>query len=219
MEYQLQSDGLCPIIFHNERLLDPLDDFTIAIAAVSKKRNKTNADHETIARLEFFGGFYTKPALTLDSGELVQGDNGHAVVGVPAWNILRCLQDGATRQKRGKDVLRGVHPLTDFIPLQYDGPQDVVELFEDGEFSIRKAVGIQRARTMRTRPMFVEWSLVLPVEVDMTVFDVATLRTIWRDAGIYAGTGEMRPVYGRFTGTVVDPRKKGKDEGEERKAA
>jgi hypothetical protein len=209
MQVTLEASGLCPLIVHNERLADPLDDFTIAIAAVSKKRNKTIADHETIARLEFFGSLYTKPSLILDAdGEVVadggeEGVNGRAAIGMPAWNVVRCLQDGATRNKRGKDVLRGVHPIGDFAELKYDGPASPAELFLDGSFSIRKSVGIQRARTMRTRAMFVDWALQLPIEVDMTVFDLTTLEVAWKDAGTYAGLAEMRPIYGRFTGTIT----------------
>ena len=31
---------------------------------------------------------------------------------------------------------------------------------------LRKTVGVQRARTVRTRPMFLPWSLTLEIEVD-----------------------------------------------------
>jgi hypothetical protein len=57
---------------------------------------------------------------------------------------------------------------------------------------------------MRTRPFFAEWSAELPIEVDAQVFDLGALATIWHDAGIYAGLGEMRPVYGRFNGTIEE---------------
>jgi hypothetical protein len=193
MKLLLKLDGRTaakgsPLVQHNERLADPLDEMTRAIAAISKKRNKTEADHLEIARLEFLGGMYT---------------NGNGPC-LPAWNILRCLQDGAKRHKRGADVLRGVYPLVEHADVLYEGPRDPGELWKDGGFSLRKSVGIQRSRTIRTRPIFVEWQAELPVEVDPTVFDVPTLRIVWKDAGIYAGLGEMRPVYGRFAGTIEE---------------
>jgi hypothetical protein len=55
---------------------------------------------------------------------------------------------------------------------------------------------------MRTRPIFTDWSAELPVEVDSTVFDLDTLANCWKDAGVYAGIGEMRPGYGRFAATL-----------------
>jgi hypothetical protein len=196
----LTADGGTPLVMHNERLADPLDSSTQAVAGVSKKRNKTLADHEEIARREFFGGLYTDPALELtDKGNLVS--NGQVVV-VPAWNVLRCLQDGATRQKRGKDVLRGVQPLVVHPPLLYDGPQHPEELWKSRAFALRKTVGVQRSRTVRTRPIFTDWRLELPIELDALVLDTHTLRVAWADAGRYSGLGEMRPVYGRFAGTL-----------------
>jgi hypothetical protein len=177
--------GGSPLIMHNERLADPLDDYTRAIGAVAKKRNKTEADHLEIGRLEFLGGLYT---------------NGNGPC-LPAWNILRCLQDGAKRHKRGIDVLRGVYPLSEHADVIYDGPREPDELWQNGGFSLRKTVGVQRSRTVRTRPIFSEWQCELPVEVDATVFDLDTLQNCWKDAGVYAGIGEMRPVYGRFAAT------------------
>lgn len=191
MKVLLKLDGRAqaggsPLLMHNERLADPLDPIVRDISAISKKRNKTEADHAEIGRLEFHGGMYA---------------NGNGPC-LPAWNILRCLQDGAKRHKRGVDVLRGVYPIGDHADVMYDGPRDPDELWRDGGFALRKSVGVQRARTMRTRPIFSEWTCELPVEVDPTVFDVDTLTNCWKDAGTYCGIGDMRPIYGRFQATV-----------------
>lgn len=193
MKATLHMDGTIAaggssLVMHNERLADPLDETVRAIAAISKKRNKTDADHLEIARLEFLGGLYT---------------NGNGPC-LPAWNILRCLQDGAKRHKRGVDVLRGVHPRADHADVLYDGPRDPDAMWKSGEFSLRKTVGIQRSRTMRTRPIFTDWTVELPVEVDPVVFDLDTLANLWHDSGVYAGIGEMRPVYGRFAATIKE---------------
>jgi hypothetical protein len=50
--------------------------------------------------------------------------------------------------------------------------------------------------------VFNGWSLELPVEVDPNVFDVHTIRAAWEYAGTYVGLAEMRPLHGRFKGTV-----------------
>lgn len=192
------ASGGAPLVCHNERLADPLDEYVQAIQGFSKKRNKTIDDHEQIAYLEFLGGLYTSPALDWP----IDGKNPAPCL--PAWNILRCLQDGGRRQKRGMDVPRGVMPLGESALIQYDGPSDPQKMWEAGGFSLRKSVGVQRSRTMRTRPFFADWQAALPIEVDSTVFDMHTLQNIWKDAGIYAGLGEMRPVYGRFIGTIEE---------------
>lgn len=194
MQYVLNMDGRpsaggSALVCHNERLADPLDDHARAISAVARKRAKTEADHLELARLEFLGGLYT----TAEDGPVL-----------PAWNILRCLQDGAKRHKRGADVLRGVYPLQEAAAIQYKGPRDPEEMWHAGGFTLRKTVGIQRARAMRTRPIFVDWQVKLPVEVDPEIFDLDTLQLVWTSAGKYAGIGEMRPVYGRFAATITN---------------
>lgn len=191
MKVLLRQDGRSaaggsPLVMHNERLADPLDPIVREIATYTKKRTKTEADHVEIARLEFGGGLYT---------------NGNGPC-LPAFNILRCLQDGAKRLKRGPDVLRGVYPLVDHADVVYEGPRGTDELWKSGEFALRKTVGIQRSRTMRTRPIFTDWATELAVEVDSSIWDLDTLAEVWRLAGTFCGIGEMRPVYGRFAGAL-----------------
>lgn len=184
------ASGGSALVMHNERLADPLDPIVREIAGYTKKRNKTEADHLEIARLEFLGGLYT---------------NGNGPC-LPGWNVLRCLQDGARRHKRGMDVPRGVFPLADHADVMYEGDKerDPEKLWQAGAFALRKTVGVQRARTMRTRPIFTEWQAELPVEIDPVIFDLDTLAVFWKDAGRYAGLGEMRPVYGRFDATIKE---------------
>jgi hypothetical protein len=181
------EDGGSALLMHSERLADPLEPVVRQIKKITAKgAKKTDADHAEIGRLEFHGGMYV---------------NGNGPC-IPSWNILRSLKDGASRHKKGLDVLRGVYPQTDHVDLIYKGPRDPDELWKVGGFSLRKTVGVQRSRTMRTRPMFHEWSLELLVEVDPKVFDFDTLQNCWADAGVYCGLGDMRPIYGRFKGTA-----------------
>ena len=74
LDGRTESSG-APLVCHNERLADPLDEYVRAIQAIAKKRGKAEADHAEIARLEFLGGMYT---------------NGNGPM-LPAWNIIRCL--------------------------------------------------------------------------------------------------------------------------------
>jgi hypothetical protein len=199
MHVVLVADGLAPLVMHSDRLADPLDSHSQALHALSATRKKTRETHAAMADVEWHGGLYTDPPLEHEE------DCGDAVVGLPSWNVLRCLQDGARRHKRGVDVLRGCTPLMPFAPLQYDGPQNVEELWLDGGFFLRKPVGVSRSRVIRTRPMFTEWRLELPVEVDSLVWNEHDLKQCWESAGAYSGLCEMRPVYGRFAATVQAP--------------
>lgn len=192
------DSGGSALLMHNERLADPIDPFVQALSEITGKRKKAIADHEEIAYIEFLGGLYTTPSLNYPLNGV------EAIPCVPAWNVLRCLQDGAKRHKRGADVLRGIHPLVEDATLIYEGPSDPEKLWQSGKFSLRKSVGVQRNRTMRTRPLFIDWQAELDVEVDDTVFDLHSLKKAWSDAGVYSGLGDMRPVYGRFEGTIKE---------------
>lgn len=188
------SSGGSPLICHNERLADPLDEYTKALKAASP-RKKTERDHLEMARIEFLGGLYTEPPLTFEP-------QSKATIGVPAWNIIRCLQEGAKRSKRGRDVIRGVFPLVEFVPLSYDGPKTAKALYEDGGFTIRKGVGVGQSKVIRTRPLFPNWQAELPIQIDEAIFDLDNLKLDWEQAGKYAGLGDMRPIHGRFAATI-----------------
>lgn len=178
-----------PLLCHNERLADPLDPHARGLKEISGKRKKTDADHLELARREYLGGLYT---------------NGNGPC-LPAWNMLRCIQDGAKSIKRGRDVVKGIHPLVQETDILYDGPRDPDDLWKlrDEGFMLRKGVGVSTSKVMRTRPLFKQWKAVLPVEVDPTIFDLDTLQQIGDYAGKYVGVGDMRPIYGRFHCTVT----------------
>jgi len=180
------ESGGTPMLMHNERLADPLDPYTRQLGAISSKRKKSEADHEAMAHIEFMGGLYT---------------NGNGPC-VPAWNLVRCLQEGGKRHKRGADVLRGVFPMAEHADVLYDGPRDPEDLWKDGGFKLRKGVGISGRKVMRTRPMFIDWQLRLPIEVDLVIFDLHVIDTLWLEAGRYYGLGDNRPINGRFKGIV-----------------
>lgn len=181
------ESGGAPLVMHNPRLADPLDEHTIALAALTGKRKKTLADHIEISRTEFEGALYF--------------DEGLGPV-LPGIVVLRCIQAGAKAQKLGASVLRALIPIADSVPLEYDGPRTIQALWEDGRFALRKTVMVQRSMTNRTRPIFQEWRARVPFELDLTQLDLHKVSEIVAYAGRYYGLLEMRPFYGRFKGTV-----------------
>lgn len=194
MKVVLSFDGRAevngsPLLCHNERLADPLDPAARAVAEIAGKRKKTEAEHLELARREFIGGLYT---------------NGNGPM-VPAGNILRCIEGGARRIKKGRDVNRGIVPLAEHADLIYDGPRDEDGLWK-GEFWLRKGVGVGTKRVMRTRPCFKDWRLELPIEVDPDIWDLHTLQEVCELAGKYEGLGDMRPIQGRclITATPIE---------------
>jgi hypothetical protein len=183
-----------PLLMHNERLADPIDPYTRWLAELTKKRTKTERDHEEIGRREFMGGGYW----ATDKGPGKTRGNPF----VPTWNMVRCLQEAASRYKLGRHVVRGIIPVSEETLLVYDGPTDADELWKTGLFHSRKGVGVGQKRVIRTRPCFTNWSVDTELELDLTILDPETVNLIAREAGIYFGLGDARPRFGRFHGTA-----------------
>jgi len=192
--------GGTPLLMRNERLLDPLDSYTRALAKVTSKRKKTEADHLEVGRLEFLGGLYTDPQFE------VAEPNGGVRIAFPTWNVVRSVQEGATKQKLGRAVVRGVLPLETFATLTFDGDSETEPdiLWKLGTFALRKGVGVGQKKVMRTRPIFIDWTLTCHVEVDAEQIDLDQLEAALQNAGRYYGVGDNRPIHGRFAGSILE---------------
>lgn len=176
------------MLCHNIRLSDPLDPIVRAIKEISGKRKKTDEDLERIERLEFEGGLY----LSSDGPVL------------PGANIEKCLVEGARVTKQGKQVERGLIVTEMDVPIRYDGPRAVEDLWAEPQFRSRMSVKVSTSRIMRCRPMFPEWTLELTATVDPGQLNLDALQAIVADAGAMVGLGDYRPRYGRFVGAVEE---------------
>lgn len=186
IDFTITLTGTAPLLMHNSRLSNPLDPATKALKKVTGKRQKTDDDHEQIARLEFAGGLYLDP----DVGPYIPGEN-----------IARALVDGAKLTKMGVKVTRGVFISTDVNPLSYNGPRTDDALWEAG-FRHMASVKIGTSRTMRCRPWFSEWKVQADGILDPSVLELEDLKSIADNAGSLIGLGDWRPRFGRFTATV-----------------
>jgi hypothetical protein len=169
----------------NGQTADPLNVYAKAVAEISKKRNKTEADHMELSRREFFGALYID-------------QNGPFI---PAVNIRKAIEEAAKKSKKGAQVRAGVFVNTNGS-LEYEGPRDRDGLWE-AEMYDRRPVGVQKAKTARTRPKFENWSCTFEIEV---LEDQASLEDVqeWLEiAGRLVGLGDYRPAstgtFGRFT--------------------
>lgn len=186
MDFTLTLRGILPLMCHNSRLADPLDEITRAISAISRKKTKTDQDHEEMARLEHVGGLYWDP----DLGPTM-----------PAPNIERCLVDAAKKQKLGTTMKSALLITEQAAPILYDGPRTADGLWADKTFRDRSSVKVGMSRVMRTRPLFPNWALevngYLDEQIEKHQFD-----QIIATAGKIIGLGEYRPRFGRFEAEV-----------------
>lgn len=185
--FRLTCTGTKPLLMHNARLSNPLDEVAKAMKRITAKRLKTDDDHEELARLEHMGGLYFDP----DVGPYM-----------PGQNFERCLVDAARITKSGKKIERGVFVDTDVNPLSYDGPRDVDGLWKDENFRHAASVKVGTSRVTRTRPHFRTWVTEAEGEYDSAVINLTELAEIGTTAGLMIGLGDWRPRFGRFVAQV-----------------
>lgn len=184
---KIRLTGVRPLLMHSGRLADPLDEISRNLAKITGKRMKTAADHEEIARIEWYGGMWCV--------------NGRPCI--PAEAIEASFIGGARVRKKSKQARAGVM-VAEACPLEYDGPHDLDELWNDPTFRLRRPVRVGNARTIRTRPKFGKWSLQAVVHFVPTLLDRAEMLDIFAIAGAQEGIGDWRPRYGRFSVELIE---------------
>lgn len=184
-KFNLTSEA--PIILHNGELANPLNPLVLQMKKISGKRSKTPADLEQLAKLEFLGSLYVDEELGIV---------------LPAEVIESTLNGGARKFKEGPLAKSGMY-ISSHSKLIFDGPQTPNEMWEDGRFKFQKLVVIQRARILRTRVIFENWSTTIEVNYETSVIDLQMLQKWVITAGQIVGLCDWRPRYGRFNVKLV----------------
>jgi hypothetical protein len=178
---RMRLQGVRPLLMHSSRLADPLDAAAIDLARAAAKRAKTRADHEAIARIEWHGGLWARDGLPCIPGEAIE-----AAFVAAARSVRK------TRQAQ-IGFFCCESPL-----LAYPGPRSIEQLWADPAFRLRYPVRVHNARTIRTRPRFPEWSVVVEAEYVPTALSREEIIELFQLAGFREGLGDWRPRFGRF---------------------
>lgn len=174
--------GVSPLIMHNGALANPLNQIAKEMRRVSGKRAKTEADFEELARLEFLGSLY------LSGGEPC----------IPGEVFEAALTEAAKKMRRGNQAKAGIVCLGNFR-LEYEGPRKPDDLWADEQFRLVVGVRIQRAKVMRTRPIFRDWAAEISIDFRPGDLNRSEVEEMVRVAGDVVGIGDWRPKFGRFT--------------------
>jgi hypothetical protein len=122
----LRLVGVGPMLMRNSRLGDPLDPYAKALAAVTSKRLKTEADHLRIAELEFHGSLYLH----------------HGAPCLPQNMVKSVCVDGAKKSNMG-ETTKAAFRAEGAALLQFDGPKTAAELWAEERFRHRAEVRIR----------------------------------------------------------------------------
>lgn len=177
-----------PMLVHNERLANPMSEYTKALKKITSKKKKTDDDMVAISFAEFEGGLY---------------HDDEVGPYVPAHWLLAMIKEAAKLSRRGRDVARAIFLTETKLPLKYSGPRDVQGLW-NAKFYDQRMVGNQGRRILRTRPKFNQWSVEFDLCIDETVFNASDVADILRVGGQMCGLGDYRPTFGRFDTEVQE---------------
>ncbi len=184
---KVRLNGCRPLLMHSGRLSDPLDPIARDLAKITGKRLKTAADHEEVARIEWFGGLW------LSEGQPC----------IPSEAIEASFIAAARARRKARQARAGIMVKVPCL-LEYDGPRDPHELWKDRTFQLRRSVRVHNARTIRTRPHFPTWRTEVTVNFLPSLLDRAEVLEIFEIAGAQEGIGDWRPKYGTFTVELID---------------
>jgi hypothetical protein len=187
MKVNVVATGTRPLLMHNIQLASPLNSYAKNIKAISSKRTKTEDDREAMSKLEFMGSLYFDEIM----GPYLPGNM-----------IFASLNEGAKITKSGRKVERGVDVVELVNPLVYQGPRDMEALFNDPNFVDIRPVRIGGSRVDRTRPIFRQWEVEFDLIIDPDILNEDEVVRIITDAGSFAGFGDYRKMYGRYSADI-----------------
>jgi len=189
--------GTAPMIQHNGRGADPLDPIVRALKRLTALKGNAKTDEviEKTSRVEWFLGIYHNGEDIL-SGTDVKVSEGSRII-VPSMMIEAVINSGARKTKQGKRVTASVIVTEDAI-LSYGGSKDINKLADDVGAVLRVGVRNQKARIMRTRPIFREWYFDTTIQFDQEGMNEEEILGFLEVAGREKGIGDWRPKFGRF---------------------
>lgn len=182
-EMKVRLTGQAPLIMHNGQTANPLNTFARELKKISSKRQKTEADLEQLARIEWYAGLYVK------GGKVI----------IPGIVLEAALINGAKKSKSGKTAQAGLFVQSD-MPLEFPhNDLTIDQLWELEEYQFSALVRVQQSRIARMRPKFDTWAITATVQFDDSLFNKSAVRDIIKITGEQVGLCDWRPRFGRFS--------------------
>lgn len=177
-----QIESIVPLLMHDDKTANPLNEYTKKLKALTGKRKKTDEDHAAIAEVEWNASLYY--------------ENGNYII--PTKVIEATLLASAKQFKKGT-LLKQCVIVADDMTLEFkDKNLTPDKLFKKLEYVDMRTVKVGQAKTTRCRPKFDSWKGEFTVILDEEKLNAEEIEQIVNNAGKYVGMCDYRPRYGRF---------------------
>lgn len=169
-------------MMHNCIQADPLSPEKKEMVKYSSKRKKTDEDHMAMALIEYRSSLYL---------------NTHGQCIIPSRMSEGLILAAAKDHREGKLAASGVFVDQDTVIEYKGGPLTVDELLESPHHRYVAPVVVQKARLMRTRPLFEEVKASIIISINTDICTENHLKN-WLLTGLNVkGFGDYRPRFGR----------------------
>lgn len=203
--FNIAVTGVSPLLFGNNVCSDPLSQATKDSKFFSSKNKKSDEDYLNLRLIDWvYSGYWSVPGeVKIDDVENTVHIEGFANLTMPSQNFARCLRNGATAFRLGKEITRAL--IVENEPLvEYDGPRQAAEMLQDRRFLLTSPVVRKQKTTWTARIMIPQWQVGYQVTLDDERISVDDLHRIVNAAGRFEGLGTWRPRYGRFTSKITE---------------
>ena len=203
--FQATLTGTSALLLSNNKCSDPLSEASKLKKHFTSKRTKVDADHLNLRKLDWVASGYwsNEGTISIDEPSNSVVIDGVSDLYMPSQNFERCLRNGATAFKLGKEVTRALI-VTNEATIEYDGPRSAIEMLQEKRFINISPVVRMKSTNWVTRLVVPQWSCTFNITIDDDRIPVENLERILKAAGQFEGLGTWRPRFGRFTNELVE---------------
>lgn len=182
--YEIHLKGISPFVQNCDTLANPLHPTTKQLKEITSLKTKMDEHHLAIAKLQWRASLYYDEDLG---------------VYLSSKMIIGCLRASARKEKKGlhmKALIVDCVLGTPLLPYRDMSPEKLWSLKNKKDEQIHvftESVNVQRAKTMRTRPIFNNWEVKFEALLNTEILSEIELKRIIERAGFEYGFGELRP--------------------------
>lgn len=176
----VEIEGETPLLIHNGRTSNPLDEFSKKMKLITSKKKKTEEDLEKLLDIQWHASLYWNDKIGLY---------------MPVENIQASLYKACKKHKMGNNVSGFVFGEKLGFPILVEGHESMEALEAKKEYRFVKAVTIQRAKTLSCRAMFEKWALNFNFEIDQSIIGEEDVSMILATMSKRIGLGVWTPSH------------------------
>lgn len=192
----VEIEGETPMLIHNGRTSNPLDEYTKKMKLITSKRKKTEEDIEKLLDIQWHASLYWNDKIGLY---------------MPVENLQAALHKACKKHKLGNAVSGFVfgEKLGFPILLKNNVNTNLDALSSEREFRFVKTVTIQRSKTLSCRATFNDWKLKFNFVIDeelLSTDDVVMILTTMSNRiglGVWTPSHQKPGNFGKFKVTNI----------------